>query len=506
MPPAETSRAASDRDASDLGRSLRINLVGYAIKFAYPCLLILVIRQYGAGPYGVFAVVQAILSVFVRFGLFGLDRTLLWWIPRQAPADERDGLRATLVLVATSSTVLALLTAFVLTPVIAGWAGRTDIIPSMRWMAAGLLPMAILEVLTAAAVGKRHLEAHILYKEGLQSLVLVVVALVCHAAGLGAVGLEVAFVVSYLAALAGVLGVFRRAFAGSRWTGPLLRVPPAMWRYSWPMWLNESAGYLLLRLDLLILAALTDDVAVGIYAGAVQYAQNVMAVRWSFDPMMVAVISQIGHVRDNERLRRGFAHAWHLVAMIQLPLMAFMIAAAAWIMPLLGKGYGDSVGPALVLVALYAVHGLFGLNQHIVSGFGHSRLTLINTLASIAAAACLLVALIPPLRVMGAALGMGLMYVALNALWVIEARVVVGEWHYARSIGRTLLLAVAAGAVMGGVWFAAAAVLGEGSAADLGARIAGLAGFAAVFVPGMLRQGGWRTTVSRPDDAPAPGS
>ncbi|HEY0132860.1 MAG TPA: oligosaccharide flippase family protein, partial [Nannocystis sp.] len=315
----ESSRAAIERDASDLRRSLRLNLLGYVVKLAHPFLLIVVIARYGAGAYGVFALVQAVLVVLLRLALLGLDKGLLWWIPRQVQADERLGLRAVLIIATLTSALLAAATALILAPLIAGWAGRPDITDSLRWMAVGLVPMALLEVLCQASVGKRHLEAHVIAKEGVVAMTMVVAALLLHALGLVATGLALAFLISYVAGLLAVLWVFRRAFAGSAWGRRTWRLPAELWRYSWPMWLSELANALFVRLDVFILAALTDEVAVGIFAGAAQYAQNVTAIRVSFDPMVTAMVSQIGHANDRDRMRRGFAHAWLLVATLQIP-------------------------------------------------------------------------------------------------------------------------------------------------------------------------------------------
>ncbi len=484
--PIETTQAAIHRDARDLRRGLSINLFGYGFKFAVPFLTIVVIRLYGAGPYGVYTLVVAVLGVLLRLALLGLDKGLLWWIPRQSVADERVGLGPVLLLTTGVSAALAVVTALVLAPVIAGWASHPEITDGLRWMVVGLVPMAMLEVLCQASVGKRHLEAHVIAKEGVVTLVMVIAALVFYGLGLGAEGLALAFLVSNCAGLLAVWWVFRRAFAGSRGQVTPWRLPVALWRYSWPMWLSELAFALFGRLDVFVLAALTDDVAVGIFAGAAQFAQNVTAIRSSFDPMVTAMVSQIHHANDASRLRRGFAHVWILVATLELPLVAFMIVGAAWIMPLLGTKYAAGVTPALILIGLYSVHGLFGLNQHIVSGFGHSRLALLNVVAGIVVALGLLYAFIPALGVEGAAWGIGLTYVFLNVVWAIEARLIIGAWHYERSIATVLGLAAAGAAVMAALWLGLATVLRAGVASDLVARGAGFAGFMAVFGLGML--------------------
>lgn len=485
-PPPETAKAALDRDARDLRRSLSINLLGYVLKFAVPFLTILVIRAYGAGAFGVYALVVATLGVLLRLCLLGLDKGLLWWIPRQSVADERVGLGPVFMLTTGTSLLLAVLTASMLAPVIAGWASHPEITDGLRWMVAGLVPMAMIEVLCQAAVGKRHLEAHVLAKEGVVTLTMMLGALILHGLGMGSEGLALAFFVSNVAGLVAVWWVFRRAFAGSRGVVTPWRLPIELWRYSWPMWLSELALALFARLDVFVLAALTNDVAVGIFAGAAQYAQNVTAIRVSFDPMVTAMVSQIHHANDLRRLRRGFTHAWVLVATLALPLVALMIAGAAWIMPLLGEKYAAGVVPALILIGLYTVHGLFGLNQHIVSGFGHSRLALINIVVAILAALGLLYALIPAYGVAGAAWGIGLTYVLLNVLWAVEARVIVGGWHYERSVAAVLGLAGVGAGVMAAVWLGLLAALGSGATGDLVARCSGLAAFMAVFGPGMM--------------------
>jgi O-antigen/teichoic acid export membrane protein len=480
-PPDESSRGATERDAADLRRSLSVNLLGYGVKLVQPLLLILVIRLYGPGPYGVFALTQAILTVLMRLTLLGLDKGLLWWIPRLAPADERLGLRAVVAWTTLCSGVLALATALVLAPTLAAWAERPDITESLRWMAAGLVAMALMEVFSQAAAGKRNLEAHVLFKNGLVTIMMPAAAVVFYVVGMAGAGLALAFFIAQALGLLGVLWSFRRAFRGSQWSGPLWALPPALWRYSWPMWISELllAGFQ--RLDVLVLAALTDEVAVGIFAGAATYAANITSIRVSFDPMVFAMVSHIHHADDRPRLRRGFAHAWVLIASLQIPLSAVMLVGAAWIMPLLGPAYAAGVEPAIVLIVLYSVHGLFGINQHLVSGFGRSGLTALNMLAALAIGTALLMLLIPPYGVTGAAWAIGLTYVALNAIWAAEARVLTGGWHYERCIGEVLALSALAAGASGLLWTGLAPRV-----PDLVARIASLALFAAIYTPGML--------------------
>ena len=110
-----TSGDETQRDAADLRRGMRLTLYSYGLRFGAPLLTILVIRLYGAGAYGVFAVVLALLTFIMRVGLLGLDKGLLWWLPQQTPGHAREGIGAVLLLTGLLSTIAALGTAF--TPV-----------------------------------------------------------------------------------------------------------------------------------------------------------------------------------------------------------------------------------------------------------------------------------------------------------------------------------------------------------------------------------------------------
>ena len=114
----------------------------------------------------------------------------------------------------------------------------------------------------------------------------------------------------------------------------------------------------------------------------------------------------------------------------------------------------------------------------------------------------LFIRVVPPYGLTGAAVGIGLTYVGMNVLWALEARALVGGWHYDRVIFRTLAVGLAAGLAAFAVWFGVDAAWGDTAGGDLAARLAGLAGFAAVFVPGALRLRLGQPDVAGPADSP----
>ena len=469
----------SQRDAADLRRSMRLTLASYVPRIVIPLLLILVIRLYGAGPFGVYTVVFAVLGFILRICMLGLDKGLLLWIPRQAPADERMGLRAVLLTTTTLAAVAALLVGTLLAPWIARWAGKPEAVTTLRWMAASLVPMAAMEVLIQTANARRRIDGQVLVKDGLVAVLFVVLALVFHFARLGSPGLALAHTVSMSIGVLVLAAMFARLYKGTAWTGPRFLPPRELVRLSRPLWLTEILATAYNRFDVYMIAALSDPVTTGLFQGGMQVAQNILAVRGSFDYLVVVLVTD--SAGDRERLIHGFSYTLRLLATIVAPLTAGILAFAAWILPLIGPDFAQAIPAVWILAGFFAVHGVLGLGQNILIGSGRSAWVPLDTLAAMAIGALAFALLVPPLGLVGAALATGLMYASLSTLYIVQAPRVLGFWPYDRSLLPLLGLCSAAAAVMTALWLGLAGPLGDA------ARVVAFLGFLAVFLPGLRR-------------------
>lgn len=70
----------------------------------------------------------------------------------------------------------------------------------------------------------------------------------------------------------------------------------------------EIANTVLLRMDILAVAALGDPRLVGIYGAVLQFSNAIRQVRRSFDPIVVAISSRLALHPDAERLATGFSY------------------------------------------------------------------------------------------------------------------------------------------------------------------------------------------------------
>jgi len=436
--PERSSRDDIDRDAADLRRGVAVNLFGYLIKLSQPILLYAVIRLFGSREYGIFIIAQSTLMILLRACLFGFDKGALWWAARQPHPSPLFGMGGVMVRVSLASTVMALLSAW-FAPSLASWQASPGAAAGLTLMAVGLVPMALTELVASAAAGKRKMETQVLVRDGFGAILLTLFGVIAYFMGLRVIGLPLAFVASKLVTCVA-------AFAWVRRLGPFALggvrepVPAELSHYSLQLWLTEIASSFAQRMDVLALGAMASPEAVGIYGGVTPIANTLRQIRQAFDPLVIAITSEVGVRRDVQRLRAGFSYATSLVVVTQLPIYAFILCFAGWLMSLYGPGFEAGVASVVVLSGFWIINGVIGLNGHILTGLGRSDLSFLNMLLLIAIEAVSLWLLIPPYGITGAAIAVGLAYTLQNLVVAVEARWLSGAWPYDHRVLEVLMV------------------------------------------------------------------
>ena len=488
-------------DARDLRRGVAVNMLGYAIKLAHPVLLAIATRLYGAESFGVFIVSQAAVMMLARVCLFGLDKGVLWWVPRQEPSDERRGVLGALLVATVSSAVVAAGMLVIPTGWIATWTDDPGVPTAMRIMALGIVPLAASEVLLHATMAKRRMEPQVIVRETLVPVTLLGAATALFFAGAGAHGLAIAFLLSHLVGFAGAAIAFGRVFRGSRFGARPLELPPKLRRYAGPWWISEMTNTALQRTDVVILAMATDPFVVGVYGIVVQFANAVRAIRRSFDPIVTAIVSRISARPDPERLATGYSYATVLVTATQVPVFVFLALFGEWLLPLYGEGFEAGARALVVFCVFWGVLGAAGLAGVVVAGYGYSKLTLLNVVVALAVQAPLVYVLGDRFGLEGAAAAVGIAYTVQHALQLAQMRYITGQWCYTRSVVPMLVTAA------GSVALSVAAYVALAAAGELVQRLGAFAVFAAGYGAATLylyRSG--RLGAVLPDAASAPDS
>ena len=429
------------RDAADLRRGLGVQALGYAAKLGLPLLLALATRRYGAERWGTFVAVQAVALLLARVCLLGLDKGLLWWSAQHEPARLFGPLRRALLVVAVCASAVSLAVIGCASWFPLSWFPRGQI-DSLRVVMLGLLPFVCTELLLHVSMGRRALGLQVAVRDTLNPILQVTIAIVAFELGLEETGLAWGFVLSHAAGCAVAYVGLRRAL-GRPPPGHVRGVlPPRLLRYAWPLWLADLGNSLLLRLDVIVLAACVDARSLGVWAIVMQFVNSLRQIRRAFDPLVTAITADIASRRDTARLTEAYSRAAELISATQLPVFALLFAAAPVVLPLYGPAFSAGVTPLLVLGAFMLVNGAAGLAGLVLNGYGRSGFALANTALAIALQYALLRWLAPAYGLVGAAFAVGSALTLTNVVQLLQMRLITGSFHYRRRAA--LPLAVAA--------------------------------------------------------------
>ncbi len=493
-----TERAMAS-DARAITRGVLVNALGYAAKVALPFLLAFATQAYGASRWGVFVTLQALVTVVGRVAMVGLDKAILWWVASKTPQEGKRDVLPVALYAASLAAVVAIALALFGERVLVLWDANPIHVASLRAMALAMPALAACDVFLHAMMGARRMEPQVAIRDTAIPIAQLAVALVLASLGRLETGLAWSYVASSWIGLGLATVVYGRSFGGGAKLG---KPPRPLLDYALPMWLTESANSLLLRMDTLALAALTHDEAlVGVWGVVSQLGNAIRSVRRAFDPIVTAVSAGIAREHDPARLRAVVSYAAQLVSTTQLPIFAFLLAFADVLLPLYGEGFGRGAAPVLVLCAFWLVNGAMGLAGVVLAGYGHARLALAQVILTIVVQAVLLVVLIPPFGIVGAAIAVGASYSVQNVAQVIAVRQRTGAFTIS-SRAFAPLLPTAGGAIAAG-----AVLLAMRGQPELHVRIAAFIAFAIGYLALLWRDyRNGKLSMSAPPEGSGPGA
>ena len=85
--------------------------------------------------------------------------------PRQSAENERDGILPSLLMVMGLSALFAFVISTFFAPFLAEWRDLPQAEASIRWMAYGLVPMAVMDIFVSCCMGKRVMGAQLVVRD-----------------------------------------------------------------------------------------------------------------------------------------------------------------------------------------------------------------------------------------------------------------------------------------------------------------------------------------------------
>ena len=419
-----------------------------ASKVATLAYTIAAARTLGQAEFGIFGYALSFSLLVATLPAWGFDNLLI-------QRASRDRGRLTTLL----SETLVWRTALAVPVFLAAGIGAFALRPDARSATALLIVLAATAVDVYAEAGRAAaaaLEDQVGTSKALivQRFVTAGLAIGALVAGLGLIGLTLAYLAGTLVGAAGVVVSVRRLgvrvdFRSVHWPG--LRT---MGRLSIAVGIDAVASLALFRIDQVMLEAIKGDAAVGVYVAAYRLAETVLFLSWAVSKAVFPVMSG---ATESWQVRRGVEQSLAAVALVYLPFGVGLWIEAEPVLRLL-------FGEAYVAQGVPVAHWLAGAPMTFALGylgsyalFAQDRRWAIvgSTLTSLAANVALNLVLIPRFSSAGAAAATTMSY-ALEGILVLALLIPrIGMVHLHRVLAPALL----ASALMGGLLLAVPAGL-----------------------------------------------
>ena len=458
-----TEHSPAHRDATDLAKGALLSYLGMAARVSRLLFLAVASRWYGPSALGNYLLAWAVVEMVSKLALGGIDRSLLWSIPRYnhgRTSDTTPVVRGILGFHLTLALALSVLGAG-LVLASSGWIAAyvfrdATLGPVLRLLGLALPSLVLTQTLVAATRALRTMRHDFLIRQCLEPLVLLGATLAILPFGNGPVGLAAAHLVASLTAVAAAIAAAGSAYRHLGWTPGAVgfsldrSVRRELLSYLSPFALLTLFQALAAKIDLLLVGIVAGAAPAGLYGIAVELTSVVKRGGQNFSPMFQPIAAELFYSRQRERLRRSYmlVTRW-VVAATLLPLLALTLYSSQ-LLGLFAIG-GASMSSVLVILALaHAVSSSFVAADSLLLMSGRSRLS--TTLAGVmlVITAGVSVALLPVMGAAGAALGVLAAQLCLTAARLVLVQKLHGLPPFGRELLWPLVTATATGVVFSG--------------------------------------------------------
>ncbi len=394
-------------DKEFLVKGSLVNGLGLVTRAVSPALVILLARFYPQTELGLYISFQALVLTLSRAAVLGLDKGLMWYIPRRERLGETSDHGLADSLLASMALGVLLFALFA----IAGWTGllsRFDTLkamplPFMLLMVGAVLPYTAVQLFSGALEGKRLPQYRVFISLFLTTSLVPILALLLKYVLGDAMSLAAGMFFGNLAGCLFFIPVLRARFPDEAWA-KAGRPPAELLAYSLPLAGTELVYSLASRVDVWMILLLLGPEKVAVYAVMVTITNGLRTVRQTFDPLLIPIVSNLSGDELGLKLKASFSYATNMVSTIQLFIACFILVFPREILSLAGKAYAIEVFAFALLLMSNLFNGFLGLNGLVVLGMGKSKFNFNVSVIALAFSAVCNWILIPKLGIVGAAL------------------------------------------------------------------------------------------------------
>ena len=419
----EPSDTETHQDTKDLVRGAIINYLGMLAKISKLLFVLVAARVYGVPELGLYFLAWAAVDLTSKFGLWGVDRSLIRDIARYY-VDQSEPTRARVfaimrfnISLALGLSVLATAALYGLAPLIATWIFKDPKLSSVIQILALSIPFIIIgTTFLATTKALRIMRFEVLVRQLIEPLVMLLALLALIPFDLGALGMAAAHVAG--SAIGAIIAVFFavRTYRSLGWhRGPMPKTAKVETiRFISPMAMMDFVYLMVARMDVVLVGAIVNTAAAGFYGIAVEVVSLIKRVRQGFEPIVAPVVSQLFYGHKNIRLRRSYALVTRWLAAAALLPMIAMILYPKQLLTIFSD---QAVGGALALVFLAIAHGthtILSTAESVLVMSGRPLLNMLLGLATLTFGVALCVPLTMTFGPVGTAVGIMITFISVN--------------------------------------------------------------------------------------------
>ena len=458
-PTAPAAPADRPEQMRALARGGALNLVGAGISgVANLGLTVVVARVFTRHDAGVFFSATSLFLILLGAAGLGTNTGLVYFIARFRALGRPDRIRGTL----RQAFVPLLVTSLVLAGLLAAFAG-----PLAHWLLAGdstsgardlrvlaaFLPFAtLLNACLAGTQGFKMMRATVLVEKLGRPVLQLLLVIASGLFGAGAILLPLAWAGPYLpAAIAAAVWMSvltLRATRGPRTDATPAAPPddsddtPGFWRFTGPRALAGVAQIAIQRLDIVLVSALRGPVEAAVYTAATRFLVVGQLAAQALNQAVQPRLSELLARGDNDGAAEVYQTSTAWLVVLTWPLYLLAASFSEYVMAIFGQGYDAGASVMIILSLTMLVATACGMVDIVLTMAGKTTWNLYNYLVALAVNVVVNLIAIPPLGILGAAIGWAVALLVKNLLPLTQIWVTLRLHPFSRASVTACALAV----------------------------------------------------------------
>jgi len=386
---------------------------------------VIIARSFGAEVFGLYIIGLMVLKVTELIARLGLDSGAMRYVSihrKTSPSSVKGVLLCSLLLSFVNGVFTGLIV-YYLAGFISGVIFHNPELKGIIRLFAFSVPFMSAMMVTATASQGFHTAKYLVYiKDIIQPLANIVLIVLSLALGFGITGVCVAFMASYLIALAAGLYLLSVRFPGLR--DRTLRpafINRELVAYSIPMLFNGFLLFMINWTDAIMLGVFKTSASVGIYRAASQVPMFLGLIMVAFNSIYGPVIAEMHYGGKRGRMEAIFKATARWVCILALPASLLLIFSSETIMSIFGNDFvAEGAYVLMVLAVAQLVNCATGPVGFTLNMTGRQNVELANSLVLLLVNVVLNYLFIPRYGAIGAAVATAISISSINVLRVLE--------------------------------------------------------------------------------------